>query len=297
MYCRKTPLRIFSVSKSHEKIDICVRPLKEQTQTTTKMLPKVFAVYRSDLETFQLFTTDADESGNLIRLKMWSKPTAENIENNPELKCWANGGQEYYVVPTYNQGSRIPPEIHSFILHGQIYSWWSLRHCLVWSDYLTHAQRYAETRDAWMTSPRISVLDFSSKLIYPRTLIETYPRWCDSSPKKLEMEVARGHESYKMQGDRPVLLNIQDHVDPKDLRIRTPQPRDDEEAESFTPDSNHRAQHYCPRPKSWSNVSEEIEIHLNGLIHPKDKCAQMTARSVLGFMATLFCVGTVLMLV
>lgn len=258
------------------------------------MLPKVFAVFRSESETFQLFATEADESGNLIRLKLWGKPSREDIENNSELKCWANGGQEFYVVPTYNQGSRIPPEIHSFILHGKIYSWWSLRHCLVWSDYLTHAQRYGDTRNAWMISPRIPILDFSSKLIYPRTLIETYPRWCDSSPKKLEAEISRGHENYKAQGDRPVLLDVHDHVDPKDLRIRTPQAEDDDD--NFTPDSNHRAQHYCPRPKSWSNVSEELELQINALIHPKDKCAQMTARGIVTFMATLFCVGTVALL-
>lgn len=257
------------------------------------MLPKVFAIYRRETETFQLLTTESDEAGNLIRFKPWAKPTIEEIRNNPELECWANGGQEWYVVPTYNQGSAQPPDVHRFKLHNQGYCWWSLRHTLVWSDYLTHAQRRDSKREEWMASPRIPVLDFSSKLIYPRTILDTYPRWCDSSPSKLEMEAKRGYENFKENQDTPNRVDLDDHIDPKDLRIRTPQPRDDDEE----PDSNHKARHYAPRAKSWSQVSDEISCHIDNLANPNSLCCQMATRGLIGFMATLFCFGTVLLMV
>lgn len=258
------------------------------------MLPPVFAVYRHDCETFQFFASELDKEGNLVRIKNWWRPDADAIRSNPLLFLWANGGQEWYVVPTYSQGSDEPPKTHNFNLNGKSYSWWSLRHCLVWSDYLTHACRNSTSREKWMRSPRIPILECSSKLIYPRTVIETYPRWCDSSPKKVEMESQRGLTYSKKQPDVPVTLDIEDDIDPKDLRIRTPPPRDEEEG---SPTSDLRAQHYAPRARGWSKLAYDFDDELDFATMTPSVCGDGCVKGLVGFMTTFFCVSTLLLLV
>lgn len=211
------------------------------------MLPSIFAVYRHETESFQLIQLDY-ENNEIVRFKNWSRPDAIAIQKNAYYKCWAKG-QEWYVVPTYNLGALEPPQCHTFHMSGREYEWWSLRHCLVWSNYEIHQNRYGSTQDAWMRSPRIPVLEFSSKLIYPRTVLDVYPRWCDSTVAKVKYESDRGRNEHRHRLLMRYLPNThtgtfkEEHIDPKDLRIRTP--KLSEEDEILTPVSVER----CPKPK------------------------------------------------
>lgn len=184
------------------------------------------------------------------------------------------------MTPTYNKGANYGPDIHKVVIHKQDYYWWSVRHMLVWSDYRVYEYRHQDTKDRWMNSHRIPILELSSKLIYPRVDVSIDARWCLSSPSCLIKEMERG-----LTNLNDSMIPTHDHVDPLDLRIRTPLPQDDEE--DWTPDTNDRICH-APRVKSWSAVSDEIERDLTETGLYMSPCARrLTQTLVLGFLGFL----------
>jgi hypothetical protein len=228
------------------------------------MLPKVFAIFHQETETFKFLQPEFDADYKIVRLKPWY--------HDPQYGT----GQEWFVVPTYNQGIAMPSESHRVVIHDNIYVFWSLRHSLVWSDYYVHACRRDDTKHEWMRSLKIPVIEFNSKLIYPRTDTNFYARW-SSTPEKLIYELERGLVEYKRNMEVG-FINIpiqysakEDEIDPKDLRIRTPVPKDDSDLEE---EDNCGPSCYIPKGKkrSLSDVTDEVNMAAIRDFNPKTLC-------------------------
>lgn len=171
------------------------------------MLPKVFAIYRREEETFQLIQTETNEEGEIQRLKGWRPPIEnEDADTNPSWDL----GTEWYVEPTDYKGT--PPTLHNAILHNKPYKWWSSHHKLVWSNYQIY-----ETRNSyidWSQCPSIPILEFNNKHVYPREYVAVEARWASAMPQDLEEELDNARLAY--------LTDMHSHVDPSELRIQTP---------------------------------------------------------------------------
>ncbi len=238
------------------------------------MLPPVFAIYRADSESFQLLQPEISDDGKVVKLRPWARPTYRTISDeerkNDTIQLWLKG-QEWYVVPTYSTDTKTPTEYHRVTIHDQSYTFWTLRHVLLWSNYITHARRHTTGLADWMNAPRIPILEFSSKLIYPRTELPIYPRWVEAKPHAVERESLAGRAMYKdftMGNDKPTLYDLPDesetdhiHIHPSELRIRTP--REDDETFWHTEEELTSCSMACLAPKakkrSWSDVSDLIE--------------------------------------
>ena len=200
------------------------------------MLPhKVFAIYRRETETFQFLTYETDEDNNVLRLRNWSQPRYPHgvqiaPQEDTEGMRWFIG-TDWYVEPTPFAGHQ--HRIHQVTIHDKTYYWWSLHHTLVWSSYMVYHSRddMEHGQSAWRNAPQIPVIEFSSRLIYPRLdVLGFYPRWASVRPYNLEAEMDRANTTFighKTSGT--ILEHIHDHVDPKHLKIRTPVPKEKEE--------------------------------------------------------------------
>jgi hypothetical protein len=169
------------------------------------MLPKVFAIYRQETETFQYIQTELDDDGNIRRLKGWRPPTQEDDAGNDSY--WSLG-QEWYVESTPYKG--VYPILHTMKLHDKSYTWWSSHHKLVWSNYAIFDTRNTNA-SVWEACHSIPILEFNTKLIYPREYVGVHARWAPATPQDLEEELERGRHANRI-----------DHVDPSLLRIQTP---------------------------------------------------------------------------
>lgn len=217
--------------------------------------PKVFAIYRRESETFQLLTYEADEYNNIQRLKCWSQPRhLRGVQIAPhedkEAMRWFLG-TEWYVEPTPFAGHA--HRMHQVQIHDKVYYWWSLHHKLVWSSYIVYQYRFNENTP-WATAPQIPILEFNSRLIYPRMdVMGFYPRWASVKPMALEAESDRARSTYmehKMNGT--IEDHIHDHVEPKYLKIRTPPPEEQRvlcSDDEFTPPA--------PKAETVSKYHEE----------------------------------------
>lgn len=196
--------------------------------------PKVFAIYRRETETFQFLTYETDEDNNIQRLKNWSQPRYPHgvqiaPQEDTEGMRWFIG-TDWYVEPTPFAGHQ--HKIHQVKIHDKTYYWWSLHHTLTWASYMVYHHRddMEHGQKAWANAPQIPVIEFSSRLIYPRLdVLGFYPRWVSVKPVQLEGEMDRATATYighKMNGT--ILEHIHDHVDPKHLKIRTPVPKEKE---------------------------------------------------------------------
>ena len=209
--------------------------------------PKVFAIYRRETETFQFLTYEMDEDNTILRLKNWAQPRYPHgvqiaPQEDTEGMRWFIG-TDWYVEPTPFAGHQ--HKIHQVTIHEKTYYWWSLHHKLVWASYMVYHNRddMEHGQKAWANAPQIPVLEFSSRLIYPRLdVLGFYPRWASVKPAQLEGEMDRANGTFmthKINGT--ILEHIHDHVDPKHLSIRTPVPkeadtwRDDQDDEEFSP--------------------------------------------------------------
>jgi hypothetical protein len=216
----------------------------------TVTLPHTFAIYRPDMDQFQLIQPEYNSEGKVQRLKNWARPDKETWNKSTEeertaILPWFRG-EEWYVVPTSSAGSQDTPKIFGTEIHGDKYAWWFLRHKLVWSNYMTHHNRRNIMAEDWKTSPSIPIIEFNTKLIYPRTNTGFYGRWCDCVPNALIVESKRAAAEFQ----KPECEAKEATFDPRDLRIRTPPPRDDdEESETDTEELVQRA----PR---WRNPQE-----------------------------------------
>ena len=215
----------------------------------TATLPQTFAIYRHDTEQFQLIQPEYNAEGTILRLKNWARPDKEtwNKSTEEERKAilpWFRG-EEWYIVPTSSAGTKDAPKIFGVDIHGDRYAWWFLRHKLVWSNYMTHHNRRSIMVEDWKTSPSIPVIEFNTKLIYPRTNTGFYGRWCDCVPMTLVVESTRAWTEFQKSECEAKDVAF----DPRDLRIRTPPPRDDEESDTDTEELIQRA----PR---WRNPQE-----------------------------------------
>lgn len=282
-------------------------------KASDQMLPPVFAVYRAESESFQFLQPELAEDGSVVRLKSWSRPTflsaSKEEYSEPNAALWLKG-QEWYVVPTYSTNMRTPPECHRVTIHGQSYVFWTLRHVLVWSNYIVHARRHSVSLEDWMSAPRIPILEFNTKLIYPRSdLAAIYPRWVEAKPTAVERMSVLGRSIYKdftREEQRPALEALPDeaqtdhiHINPSELRIRTP--RDDEEKVWHTEEELSSCAQACLAPKakkrSWSDVSDLVEEELGSpYVHP-NQCVRIcalgtTAAFVSGFVWML--AGTIM---
>lgn len=224
-------------------------------------LPTLFAIYRPDSEQFQLIQPEFDTNGAIIRLKNWARPDKTSWGNASEqereaMLPWFRG-QEWYVVPTSSAGSSDMPHIYSVKIHNDTYHWWFLRHTLVWSDYLTHQYRATKMVNDWKASPSIPIIECNTKLIYPRTQTGFYSRWCDCVPMALTIESTRAWTHFKQPGHEV----DEESFDPRDLRIRTPPPRnDDSELDTDTEELIQRAprwqqeEHPPTPPIHWNRI-------------------------------------------
>jgi len=223
-------------------------------------LPALFAIYRTDLEQFQLIQPEFNEKGSIQRLKNWARPDKASWRQSSEeereaMLPWFHG-QEWYVVPTSTAGSNEPPHIYSVKIHDDTYYWWFLRHKLVWSDYLTHHHRAGKMVNDWKASPSIPIIECNTKLIYPRTNTGFYARWSDCVPMALTIESTRAWNEIK----KPDVEAQEPPFDPRDLRIKTPPPRNDD-SETDTEELVQRAPRWgidverpTPPPINWNRV-------------------------------------------
>lgn len=203
--------------------------------------PKVFAIYRAETETFQILQPEIASDGSILRLKNWGRPDIRDynhasLAERGEITKWFRG-QEWYVVPSSEDPK--PIMIHKVMIHEQTYAWWFCRHMIVWSNYMVHGARGGHMATEWKESPTIPIIQFNTKLIYPRTNLAMYPRWTDTTPDALVMMTRKGQIEFQEVG-----MNLADaHFDTSALRIRTPPPQDDDASPSETEGL------YAPRAK------------------------------------------------
>lgn len=185
-------------------------------------LPATFAVYRPETATFQILQPDTASDGSYLRLKNWSIPDNADWksaahEERVQMLQWFRG-QEWYVLPTNKFQTEETVRIHTIVLHGKTYYWWSTHHKLVWSNPMTFHKREvnAAAAAAWDNSPSILVIELSTRLIMPRTDTSTYAKWCDTSAEQLIAEKERGLEEFQTHS------HPEERDDTSQLRIRTP---------------------------------------------------------------------------
>jgi hypothetical protein len=171
------------------------------------MLPKVFAIYRREEETFQLIQTEMNAAGEIQRLKGWRPPLEEK---DVSADSFWDLGSEWYVEPTDYKG--LNPILHNCIVHDKPYKWWSAHHKLVWSNYRIYEDR--DSYSDWSHCHTIPILEFNNKHIYPREYVPVEARWASAMPQDLEEELDRARLAY--------LTDMHSHVDPSELRIQTP---------------------------------------------------------------------------
>lgn len=241
------------------------------------MLPKVFAIYHPSTETFQVLQTDVEENGSIARLKNWSRPSLRDwsltaTSEKADLMRWGRG-VEWYVCKTNKALSDADPPIYKQTIHDKTYHFWFLNHMLVWSDHATYRSRHGETKEAWMKSPMIPVLEFATKQIYPRTNTGFYTYWSETNSEAIEAASEVGREAFQNSGQ----MEEHDHVDPRYLRIRTPSPRDDDW------DSSEDCCHSEARKRGrgFSDATDSIDDQINALCS-----SQRFATMILG---GLFC--------
>jgi hypothetical protein len=245
------------------------------------MLPKVFAIYHPSTETFQVLQTDTDELDCILRLKNWSRPSLQDwgttpAEDKSELIRWSKG-QEWYVCKTNKAMSDASPPIYKDTIHGKQYHFWFLNHMLVWSNYAVYRGRHAETKDEWMKSPMIPVLEFATKQVYPRTNTGFYTFWSETTKENVEEASEAGREQFRNSGQ----MEDHHHVDPRYLRIRTPSPRDEDwESSEDCCDSEARK-----RGRGFSNMADSVDEHVEGL------CSRKTMTQQLSTVVLLLVVG------
>lgn len=196
-----------------------------------------------------------------MRLKNWAKP--DNVdwkkasENEKKLILPWFRGQEWYVLPSRGAGLDEPSQIHTVTIHEQTYYWWSLHHKLVWSNYMTFGKRRGSSAQDWLNAPSVTLINFNTKLIYPRTNIGFYPHLTDTTPHMLKDEVMKGNAAYALHNTRHNHVN--DYVDVSTLRINTPPARDsDYEYDTGTDELMQRAPRY--RIDKYSRVFGEENV-------------------------------------
>jgi hypothetical protein len=203
--------------------------------------PRVFAVYRPATETFLLLQPELDEKGAITRLKQWAPPNIKDIPAMPEdvrdqFASWLNGN-EWYVESFENETEKL--KFHDVDIHDQIYKWCHTGYKLVWSNYHVHSRRNSLGSQVWNSSPSVPILDFSSRHIYPRTYSIFYPRWVSVKTSEL---------NETLQRSRDIVHRMEEEIDYKNLRIRTPKP--DSEDEYSSDDSS--------RLRGMSDLEDEI---------------------------------------
>jgi hypothetical protein len=231
-----------------------------------KMLPKVFAVYHASTETFQVLQTETQEDGTIVRLKNWARPNLKDwattpVEKRTDLLRWSKS-QEWYVCKTHKSLSDTKPPIYKDVIHDKTYHFWFLNHMLVWSDYGVYRKRHEETKDEWMKSPMIPVLEFATKQMYPRTNTGFYTFWSETTKDDVESVSEAGREEFRNSGQMDDSTN--EHIDPRYLRIRTPSPRDEDSMSSDDcchSESKKRGRGFSDMADS---VDEQIEGHCGG---------------------------------
>ena len=225
---------------------------------TQNPLPSVFAIYRPETETFQLLQPDIASDGSIMRLKNWALPDTQewkraSVTEQKQMMPWFRG-HEWYALPTLGAGSMDPIPIYTTTIHSQSYQWWSLRHKLVWSNYMTFGKRNGILAHEWNVAPSVMLIDFHTKVIYPRASIGFYPRWTDTTPQILMDEVRNGFAVYsaaayaqtqiqtQVQPTQPNTARVNERVNVSMLRIKTPPARDsDDEFETNTEELIQRA--------------------------------------------------------
>ena len=208
-------------------------------QSVKMSLPAVFAIYRAETETFQLLQPEVNsENTEIRRLKNWARPDGASWreaseEDRETMLPWFHG-QEWYVVPTPKAGTQEPTRFYRVTIHNKEYTWWFMNYKLVWSNSITYHHRHNEGRNAWFHSPRVYVVEFNTKLIYPRTNVSFYPRWSNTTVKMLHDERSKTWYEYNEYGAlKPLTMdNIKPISSWQPLRIRTPTPTEDNEYDS-----------------------------------------------------------------
>jgi hypothetical protein len=239
----------------------------QRRMTTT--LPSVFAIYRPETETFQLLQPDIDLTGSVIGLKNWALPgTVEwkkaSLAEQKQMLPWFRG-QEWYALPTLGAGSDEPIQIYTSTIHSQPYQWWSLRHKLVWSNYLTFGKRNGILAHEWNVAPSVILIDFHTKLIYPRAMIGFYPRWTDTTPQILMNEVRHGLSAVAPTQATTEAVNERANISM--LRIKTPPARDsDDEFETNTEERIQRAPRHGIM-QQYDELRIVNAIQKEGMIH------------------------------
>lgn len=269
------------------------------------MLPKVFAIYHRSTETFQVLQTELDADGSIARLKNWSRPSLRDwsstpVEKRDELVKWSKGHEwfrdgaffgvlraegeggsdgevaaalgyppaeagEWYVCKTNKALSDSDPPIYKDRIHGKNYHFWFLNHMLVWSNYKVYRSRRDASKEAWMKSPMIPVLEFATKQLYPRTNTGFYTYWSETTKDEVETVSEAGRDRFAASGQMDD--SMMEHIDPRYLRIRTPSPREEDMEEGEVCCESKARQR--GRSRGFSDMADSVDEHIEGLCGSK----------------------------
>ena len=221
------------------------------------MLPKVFAVYHPSTETFQILQTETLEDGSIVRLKNWSRPSRGNYDTTADELLRFSKGNEWCVCKTNKDLSESELPIYKETLHGKDYNFWFLNHMLVWTNYNIYVDRHGRTKEDWMKSPMIPVVEFYTKQVYPRTNTGFYVHWSETTKDAIEAISAAGRQKCIEHG----LTEAYDHIDPRYLRIRTPSPRDEDLMSSDDCCESDAGK----RGRGFSDMADSVDEHIEGL--------------------------------
>lgn len=176
--------------------------------------PPIFAIYRYDTKTFQLFESEHVLNGILYSIRPWNRPVRSywrfcSDKKKTELVQWFQG-EQWYVVPMKHSPMK---QIHSVKIQNKMYTYWYLDHSLLWAknefDMTTHYP------SEYNNYPSIPIIEFTMRSIFPYNSINIYPIWYSTIPELLHNEYKKGWA---------ILYNTeQTGVSKPYLRIKTPE--------------------------------------------------------------------------
>jgi hypothetical protein len=222
-------------------------------------LPDHFAVYNHEKNSFQLLKLDKTSDCGVVALVPWSMPqtalthpytnqrwdaTTTDTERANMLPWFR--GNEWYIMPT----GHTKTHFYKVEIDGRSYIWWSLHHRLYWSNARVYTDMLQGKNYDWSQSPTIPIVEFAYKRVLPRHEASVYPNWSEVSIQNFKNVNTGCWMEY--------LDYMSTHVDPKNLRIQTPIP-----VENNTEDSETDTEERVTRAPRFRFGTPSVEIQTN----------------------------------
>jgi len=153
--------------------------------------PPIFAIYRYDTKTFQLFESEHVLNGILYSIRPWIRPVRSywrfcSDKKKTELVQWFQG-EQWYVVPMKHSSTK---QIYSVKIQNKIYTYCYLDHSLLWAKYEFDMSPHYPSE--YNTYPTVPIIEFTVRSIFPYNAINIYPTWYSTMPDFLHSEYNKG---------------------------------------------------------------------------------------------------------